>query len=439
MLAEACLMGGQRDRTFAVLETGLRDLGARDPGLALELRAMGTTALATLDLGWPAVDDAEHERLAELVGRGSRTGRQLQMTLAVVGIWTGRRSAPETAARVEAALEESTVTVVDPGALQRVVQGLFALIFADRPERAIELADGMRAHAATHGMAMKLAMSYHVLGLAELRRGELADAEADARASLEIVIENQARFAEPLTRATLGETLIERGRLDEAAEVLGRIPRDLDGLSMSFFTRAAIVRLHRASGARDAAIAELLALGEQERRHSLNNPGYLLWRSQLAHLLVAEDPERARELAVGELADARRLELPSAIGVALRARAACEHGSDQEATLRESVATLESGTARLELTRALIDLGGHLRRAGRRSDARVPLRRALELANRCAAEPLIALAGTSCALPMADPAAPGSPARPRSPPASCASPGSPPAAVPTSRSHRRYS
>ena len=67
-------------------------------------------------------------------------------------------------------------------------------------------------------------------------------------------------------------------------------------------------------------------------------------------------------------------------------------GSDKEATLRESVAALELGPARLELTRALIDLGAHLRRRGRRRDAREPLRSALEPASQCSAEPLVVLA-----------------------------------------------
>ena len=78
--------------------------------------------------------------------------------------------------------------------------------------------------------------------------------------------------------------------------------------------------------------------------------------------------------------------------MALRARGACEVGRAREETLRESVAALEKGPARLELTRALIDLGAHLRRSGRRRDAREPLRKALDLASRCSAEPLVVLA-----------------------------------------------
>jgi len=50
--------------------------------------------------------------------------------------------------------------------------------------------------------------------------------------------------------------------------------------------------------------------------------------------------------------------------------------------LREAVTTLAATEARLEHARALMDLGGALRRGGYRKDARDPLREALELAQR---------------------------------------------------------
>jgi DNA-binding CsgD family transcriptional regulator len=49
---------------------------------------------------------------------------------------------------------------------------------------------------------------------------------------------------------------------------------------------------------------------------------------------------------------------------------------------------LESSPARFEHARALVDLGGALRRANRRKEAREPLRAGLELAHWCGAQPL---------------------------------------------------
>jgi DNA-binding CsgD family transcriptional regulator len=53
---------------------------------------------------------------------------------------------------------------------------------------------------------------------------------------------------------------------------------------------------------------------------------------------------------------------------------------------------LEESPARLDLARALVQLGTVLRVAGRRADAREPLRRGLDLADRCGGTVLAARA-----------------------------------------------
>jgi DNA-binding CsgD family transcriptional regulator len=58
------------------------------------------------------------------------------------------------------------------------------------------------------------------------------------------------------------------------------------------------------------------------------------------------------------------------------------------------VALLEASPARLELARALLALGSSLRRSGSRREARPPLLRALELAERCGAAPVAERART---------------------------------------------
>ncbi len=393
MLAEMCFYGGDYDRSMAVLETALADLDGRDDSLELQLHAMRMTSLATVDSGWPAAADPQYEQLVARAGPEDELGRELQLTLAFVGAWRGRHDAAETIARIDRAFGESMVTVASAGSLMRIAQGVAALIHADQCDRAVELADGMLTHAAANGIAIKAGNAYFMKGMAELRSGSLANAEADLTAALDIAIERGAGFAEVMTRCVLAEVLTERGRLSEAAATLEGIPPETETRAVRYFRHAALARLHCAGGARAAAIAELEAIGQEAASNEFHNPRVLPWRSQLAHLLATEDPVQAVALADSELADARRLALPSAVGVALRARGACEQGSVREATLSESVAALERGPARLELTQALIDLGAHLRRSGRRRDAREPLRRALDLASRCSAEPLIMLAG----------------------------------------------
>jgi DNA-binding NarL/FixJ family response regulator len=57
--------------------------------------------------------------------------------------------------------------------------------------------------------------------------------------------------------------------------------------------------------------------------------------------------------------------------------------------LQEAVTVLERSHARLEHAKALADLGSALRRERRGTDAREPLRRALELADACSADALV--------------------------------------------------
>jgi DNA-binding CsgD family transcriptional regulator len=81
-----------------------------------------------------------------------------------------------------------------------------------------------------------------------------------------------------------------------------------------------------------------------------------------------------------------RLSQPRGIGVALRASGILKGGEDGIALLIEATEWLRSSPARLELARALHDLGAAWRRAGKRSAAREPLREALDLAEQCGAD-----------------------------------------------------
>jgi DNA-binding NarL/FixJ family response regulator len=112
------------------------------------------------------------------------------------------------------------------------------------------------------------------------------------------------------------------------------------------------------------------------------------WRTAAAAAHAAlGHPEQAAALASEQLALARKTGNPVTIGTALRAHAAvaCDH---PEESLSEAVSLLEPTHARHELALTLADLGTHLRRVGRRSDAQAPLRRALDLAQRTSAAPL---------------------------------------------------
>jgi DNA-binding CsgD family transcriptional regulator len=109
-------------------------------------------------------------------------------------------------------------------------------------------------------------------------------------------------------------------------------------------------------------------------------------------LLSAGEPEDAQKLAQEELELARAFGAPRTLGMALRAAGIVTGGQGGRDLLDEAVSVLEYSPAALEHARALADFGAALRRANRRSEAREPLRRALDLATRCGADLLAARA-----------------------------------------------
>jgi DNA-binding CsgD family transcriptional regulator len=108
----------------------------------------------------------------------------------------------------------------------------------------------------------------------------------------------------------------------------------------------------------------------------------------LALALPFGDRSLAQELAAEELELARSTGLDRCIGVALRGVGILSDRDIGLDLLRQSVETLEVSPARLEHARSLVELGGAMRRANRRSDARHILVRGLELAHECGAQRL---------------------------------------------------
>lgn len=123
--------------------------------------------------------------------------------------------------------------------------------------------------------------------------------------------------------------------------------------------------------------------------HADANPAWIPWRSLRAEaLLRAGRREEAIGLLDAELAAAERWGAPGPVGRVLRLRGAARGGAAGHEDLTAAVEVLEGSGAALELAGALGALGTHLRLARRPTEARRPLRRALDLATSCAASPL---------------------------------------------------
>jgi DNA-binding CsgD family transcriptional regulator len=209
---------------------------------------------------------------------------------------------------------------------------------------------------------------------------------ADGRAALDLALENGWWPMAPWIAGFLAEALVEHDDLDEAEAVVG-LPQlapwlgPAAGLDPLLESRA---RLRAERADHRAALTDFRRVGELRLSMEADNPAISAWRSGAAQALAAlGEAEEAAELAAEELLRARAYGAEGAIGVALRALGLITGGSEGVELLQEAVATLERADARLEHARALVDLGASLRRAGRRVDARAPLREGLDQARRC--------------------------------------------------------
>jgi DNA-binding CsgD family transcriptional regulator len=221
-------------------------------------------------------------------------------------------------------------------------------------------------------------------GLAEVayRRGALASAEAHARAAATVSVGDAL--------AVLINILIERGLLDEAQRLLEPypLPPDADHLMLQPI-RAAAARLTIARGRNRQGAHQLLACGTWLEDWGARNPGAVAWRSTAALALnQLNERDRALELAAEEVALARALGQPRALGIALRALGLLERGPRGIDLLEQAITELEHSPARLEHARALIDHGAALRREAHRADARQSLREGFDLAHQCGATAL---------------------------------------------------
>ncbi|MFZ0217994.1 MAG: LuxR C-terminal-related transcriptional regulator, partial [Candidatus Dormiibacterota bacterium] len=124
------------------------------------------------------------------------------------------------------------------------------------------------------------------------------------------------------------------------------------------------------------------------RSRRVVNPGWAPWRSFKAQALDRLGRrDEALALLSEELAFARSWGAPGTVAQTLRVLGTME-GGDGLDHLREAVEVAAGSPARLEHGKALAALGTSLRHARRPTDAREPLRGALELATRFGAAPL---------------------------------------------------
>jgi DNA-binding CsgD family transcriptional regulator len=337
-------------------------------------------------------------RLTPYVGRvdpNSFAGWLLDGTIAWFGGLAGRPAA-ETSKGFQRAFASSRLVTEMRDNSMLLVGLLLGLAATDDLDRCDGLVRQMLADGQAAGSALAVANASHLSGHVAYRRGDLVQAEAHAMAAAAAFREIAAPPASvPVFTAFLVNVLTERGDLDAATSELAAAGLEDTVPDHWWYADALWSRgyLRLALGRTQDGIDDLLEFARHKHRDAQVPTMQRPWASHAAPLLAQlGDREEALELAERELEEARAWGTPRAIGQALRGLGIVTGGPGGIELLRDSVRALEASPTRLELARALVDLGAALRRANRRSQARDPLRRGLDLAHRCGARPLEARA-----------------------------------------------
>jgi DNA-binding NarL/FixJ family response regulator len=334
------------------------------------------------------VDDAA-ERLERLRGDPVADAPGAKMLAATVAFtWMVDAGDAERAA-------ELALRAASGGTLLEADNGLFwmgailTLIVADRPE-AQPLWDQTVAQAHRNGSLFSRLSVTLWDGCFKLLQGELAEAEELLSSNLAMseVYGLNVPQASAYTNGFLAAVRLEAGDVEGARRALEGVQiEDGDTSDGTNFARRPLVGIHLAERDGEAA----LAAAEDLERHSSRsrNPRWVPWRSLKAQALALLDRrDEAIALAEEEVRLARAWGAPSGLGHSLRVLGELR-GPEGVGELEEAVELLERSPQRIERARALAALGAELRRARRPTDAREPLRRALELAEQSGAQALV--------------------------------------------------
>jgi DNA-binding CsgD family transcriptional regulator len=289
---------------------------------------------------------------------------------------------------------ELALHAMEGGTLLESDNGLFwmaamlTLVIADRPESG-PLWEQTLAQAHRNGsLFSRLSMSLWD-GAFKLAQGELAEAEELLTSNLEEIALYGIRVPQAVayTNGFLGGVRLEAGDLEGARRAVeGTTVAAGDTADGTNFVRRTLVGLALAEGNGEGA----LEAAEDFERHAQRsrNPAWAPWRSLKAQALAMLGRRtEAIELAREEVELARAWGAPTGLGRSLRVLGELL-GKDGMPELEQAVDLLELSSQRIERARALAALGAEVRRARRPSEAREPLRRALEIAQVSGAKPL---------------------------------------------------
>lgn len=294
---------------------------------------------------------------------------------------------------------------------------VLSLIVVERLDLAQEYCSETLNAARERGLSLVAASAAALRAQVNLRKGQVSDAEKDARFALRILDALRAgtRSGTIFALSTLLEILMDRGDFADAMREL--TARGLDGILPPVwrYNYLLVTRgmLRANLGDIAGALADLSECGRRFRERGMDNRAVLLWRSLSAMLFDATGRRAtALQLAEEEVVLARKWGAPGVLGFALRTAGLVRGGLEGMALLEESVATLEHSELRLELARSLIEWGAGQLGMGQQAHGTAQLRRALDIASASGATALVARVREELGGPAAGAAATSAPLTP---------------------------
>ena len=256
-------------------------------------------------------------------------------------------------------------------------------------QRSLAVADALVAEAAAMSSPLLTAESLAVRAVAHYASGELADAEADARAALNAA-SLVSEVPPPVAMYALLVSLTEQGRVAEAVAVghTFEFPPHREDTLMAANAQSIFGRALVRSGEVERGLQILLASGKQQDAVGALPEAGAPWRldAALAFSQLGRR-EEATDLADAAVATSSHTGNPIDWGRSLRVRALVGQQVDLD-MLREGADMLRTTEAPLKYARALADWGAAMRRSGYRADGRLALEEALPIADRSGALPL---------------------------------------------------
>ena len=381
LLARTLMFTGRQMDAAALCRASAAELPSELPDLALAF-----DALELMCQYFGPRDPVAGKRLKDYrAGRPPGTGVGAKMIAAVTAWdWSlDNGPADACAALAREALQDGTLIEADNGLFPVPAAAVLAVAESDEGLRAF---DALLENAHRSGLFAALTADLW-RGWALMLRGDLAEAEQSQREALdETRLWGSAVPVANYPVAFLTQIQVERGDLAGAAATLAGSDDPGAGPETGHLWLRSRLELDLAQGRPETVLTDIeeyrLRLG------TIVNPVWAPWRSLEARALDRLGRrEEGMELIEAELALAREWGASGAIGHALRVLGTLQREGGFD-SLEEAVAVLEGSPARLERAKALAALGSHLRRARRPTDAREPLRRALELAGSCGADGL---------------------------------------------------